>query len=213
MADKVSRLGIFAEEYRKSFAQLNTWPFWRNMIVYFCVFSLLGHLIEWPYCAIGATFFNSVSWTDEVLANPFKPFMVYGIGIIMCAILLAPIKSSLERIHAKGWQALLVFFVFGVFLGMAMELIQGFLQNQPDANGVYPLWDVHDYPGNILGQAWIVNDIMLGAVFTFATWHIFPMCEKRMAQLRAISEDKADMNVAIIFVAFAIITVITYVFV
>ena len=208
LREKISTIG---QAYKTQFARLKTWPFLRNLIVYFCVFSVVGHLIEWPYCAIGATFFNSVSWTDEVLANPLKPFMVYGFGIVICALLLAPIKDGLMKIHAKTWQALLVFFIMSVFLGMAMELIQGFLQNQPDEFGNYPLWDVHDYPGNILGQAWIVNDIMLGAVFSFATWHIYPMSEKRLLELDAISPKEADRNMIFIAVVFFIITFVTYV--
>ena len=197
---------LVTDIYKAAFGRLRTWPFWRNMIVYFCVFSLIGHLIEWPYCAIGAAFFNSVDWSDEVLANPLKPFMVYGIGIVMCAIFLAPFKDDLLARRKKRWQALLEFFVLAVILGMIMELVQGFTQNQP-VDGVYPLWDVHDYPGNILGQAWIVNDLFLGAVFTFATWHIYPMCEKRIAQ---IPPKHANKNCAIIAVGFIVLVLVTY---
>ena len=203
-------MGHIGEAYRKRLKQLATWPFWRSMIVLFCVASLLGHLIEWPYCAAGAAFFNSVSWSDEVLANPFKPFMVYGIGIVACSVLLVPLKDGLRACFDKPWKALLTFYILGVFLGMGMELAQGFTQNQPDANGVYPLWDVHDYPGNILGQAWIVNDLLLGAVFTVAAWHICPMCEMRLEQLNNISSLEANRNAAFVACVFLVLTVVTY---
>ena len=177
------------------------------MVVYFCFFSLIGHLLEWPYCYIGATFFNSMDPLAEVITNPFKPFLVYGFGIVACAIFLAPLKDWLLERMPKGWQALLIFYIFSIFLGMAGELIQGFLQNQP-VNGVYPLWDVSNYPGNILGQAWIVNDILLGVVFTFATWHIYPMCELRLNTLQG---HRAEINAIIVLVIWAILMYVTYV--
>ena len=59
----------------------------------------------------------------------------------------------------------------------------GFLLNQPDAAGNYPLWDNSQLPGNILGQAWIVNDIGLGAVAMLYTWAIYPLCQKALAKV------------------------------
>ena len=106
------------------------------MIIFFCVFSVVGHLVEWPYCWIGMTFFGSVDPTDEVLANPFKPFFVYGIGIVLCCIFLEPFRAFLLKKFGNPWKALAVFYVVSVFLGMVFELTQGFLQNQP-VNGVY----------------------------------------------------------------------------
>ena len=61
---------------------------------------------------------------------------------------------------------------------MAMELAMAFLLNQPDAADNYPLWDNSQLPGNILGQAWIVNDIGLGAVAMLYTWAIYPLAGK-----------------------------------
>lgn len=79
--------------------------------------------------------------------------------------------------------AALEFFVTTVLVCMAMELAMGFLLNQPDAAGNYPLWDNSQLPGNILGQAWIVNDIGLGAVAMLYTWAIYPLCQKALAKV------------------------------
>ena len=155
------------------FSRLLTWPFWRTMILYFCIVSVVGHLIEYPYCWLGMTLFGSVDPTSEVLANPFKPFFVYGVGIVLCCVLLEPFRGFLLRRFSRPVVALLVFYVVSVFIGMVFELTQGFLQNQP-VDGVYPLWDVSDHPGNILGQAWIVNDIFIGLLITFIVWVVLP---------------------------------------
>ena len=190
-----------------SFRRLATARFWYNQIIYFCVFSLLGHLvIEWPYCWIGATFFGTLEPTAEVLTNPFKPFFVYGVAMLVVGVFLDPLKDMLRARCSKRWQALLIFYVISVFLAMAGELIQGFLQNQP-VNGVYPLWDVHDLPGNILGQAWIVNDVLFAVAITLATWVIYPVCERLLGRLVG---RRARVNAVIVVGVFAVLCLVTY---
>ena len=190
-----------------SFRRLTSSRFWYNMLIYFCVFSVVGHTcIEWPYCWFGATFLGTLEPTAEVLTNPFKPFFVYGFAMIFIGIFTDPLKDMLRERCSKTWQALLIFYVLAIFMGMAGELIQGFLQNQP-VNGVYPLWDVHDLPGNILGQAWIVNDIGFGAVITLATWVIYPACEKLMS---ALTGRRARINAIVIVTGFIALCLVTY---
>ena len=188
------------------FARLKTWPFWRTMIIYFCVFSIVGHMVEYPYCWLGMKFFGTVDPTSEVLANPFKPFFVYGIGIVFCCVLLEPFKSYLHFRIRNPKVAMFVFYVISVFLGMGFELGQGFLQNQP-VDGVYPLWDVSTYPGNILGQAWIVNDVLIGLIITVIVWIVLPPCNYYVSHLDA---DVANLACFLIVVGTAILTFITY---
>lgn len=109
--------------------------------------------------------------------------MVYGIGVLVCAIALVPLRIQLAKRRKTMWGAALEFFVITVLVRMAMELAMGFLLNQPDAAGNYPLWDNSQLPGNILGQAWIVNDICLGAVTMLHTWAIYPLCQKALAKV------------------------------
>lgn len=177
------------------------------MLIYFCVFSVLGHvLIEWPYCWIGATFLGTLEPTAEVLTNPLKPFFVYGFAMIAIGAFTDPLKDALRDRFYKTWQALLVFYILSIFMAMAGELIQGFLQNQP-VNGVYPLWDVHDLPGNILGQAWIVNDVLFGVAITFATWILYPGCERLMSNLTGRC---AGINALIVVGLFVPLCLVTY---
>ena len=176
------------------------------MIIFFCVFSVLGHLIEYPYCWLGMTFFDSVDPTDEVLANPFKPFFVYGIGVVLCCVFLEPLRAYLLKKFDSPVQALGVFYIISVLLGMAFELTQGFLQNQP-VNGVYPLWDVSDHPGNILGQAWIVNDIFIGLLITVMVWVVLPPCY-RFAQ--RLENRMANIVCAVVVLGTLALTIVTY---
>ena len=79
--------------------------------------------------------------------------MVYGIGVLVCAIALVPLRIQLAKRHKTMWGAALEYFAITVLVCMAMELAMGFLLNQPDAAGNYPLRDNAQLPGNILGQA------------------------------------------------------------
>ena len=188
------------------FSRLASWPFWRNMIIYFCAVSVIGHLLEYPYCWLGMTLFDSVDPNSEVLSNPFKPFFVYGVGIVLCAICLEPLRKSLLEHCRNPYTALIVFYIISVFIGMAFELTQGFLQNQP-VNGVYPLWDVHDHPGNILGQAWIINDIFIGLLITLIVWVVLPMLN---AFMNRIPDRTANICCVVIVAATIALTVLTY---
>ena len=60
--------------------QPRTWAFWRNIIIYFCVFSVVGHWMEAAYCTLirfgmipGTYDPNSQIWSDWLL-----PLIVYG---------------------------------------------------------------------------------------------------------------------------------------
>ena len=160
----------------------DTFVFWRNLALYFCVFSVVGHWLEIAYC----TFMNIFGIVDEnslVWDDPFYPFLVYGIGTLVCSLLLVPIKNALVKRRKTLWGAAAEFYVITVFVCMFMELAMGFMLNRPDAAGVYPLWDNSQLPLNILGQAWLVNDIALGAVAMFYTWLVYPLCQRALGKI------------------------------
>ena len=71
--------------------------------------------------------------------------------MLVCAIALVPLRIQLVKRRKTVWGAALEFFVITVLVCMAMEFAMGFLLNQPDAAGNYPLWDSSQLPGNIFG--------------------------------------------------------------
>lgn len=210
MSSEEHRQGVlpawFSTPPEADFARLGTWSFWRTMIMAFCLVSVIGHLLEYPYCWIGMQFFGSVDPNSEVLTNPFKPFFVYGIGLVLACIFLEPFRKYLLVRSPTPLRAFAAFYLVSVFIGMAFELTQGFLQNQP-VNGVYPLWDVSDHPGNILGQAWIVNDLLIGALITFIVWVVLPPCSWFA---RRMNPQTANIACGVIVVATAALTIATY---
>lgn len=162
--------------------RLRSPAFWRNLAVYFCAFSVAGHWMEIAYCSFmdlfGIVDDNSLVWGD-----PFYPFLVYGVGVAVCAIALVPLKERLLARRRSTACAAAQFFLITVGVCLVMELAMGLMLNQPNLAGEYPLWDNSALPFNVLGQAWLVNDLALGAVAMLYAWAIYPASEKLLAKV------------------------------
>ena len=182
---------------------LKKWSFWRNQAVYFCCCSVIGHWVEIAYCTFMRLFGiydpESLVWDD-----PFYPFIVYGVAVVVCAIVLVPLKNLLVR-SVNSWAlAVCLCFACSTVVCLLMELGMGFLLNQPDVFGIYPLWDNSDLPLNILSQAWLVNDLFLGAAATFYIWLLYPLFQAGMAKPPS---RWANALAAIVVVSFTILCV------
>lgn len=184
----------------------NSFAFWRNLALYFCVWSVVGHWMEIAYCSF-MNIFGIVDADSLVWDDPFYPFLVYGIGATVCTIALVPLKNALVKRNKTMLAAGAQFYLVTVLVCMIMELAMGFMLNQPNAAGEYPLWDNSQLPLNILGQAWLVNDLALGAVALLYTWVIYPLCQKALAKppLRV-------MNIisAVVVVGFVVLCVVKF---
>ncbi|KGI72740.1 putative ABC transporter permease [Eggerthella lenta] len=154
---------ILSKEDERYGYEPGSFAFWRNLAVYFCVFSVLGHWMEIVYCSF-MNVFGIVDADSLVWDDPMYPFLVYGVGVVVCALVLMPLKTALVARRATLVSAGIQFFAVTVVVCMLMELAMGFMLNQPNAAGEYPLWDNSQLPFNILGQAWLVNDLALAAV-------------------------------------------------
>lgn len=178
MARRMGFHKVSAEDEIGYFAP-KTWWFWRSLIVCFCAMCIIGHWLEIPYCWAMGTFFGIVDEEYALAVDPWwHPYWVYGFGAFFMTILVEPLKEYLIK-HSRnlGW-ALLKCFIIAVFLSMLMELIMGWLINQPDEFGKYPYWDNSYLPLNIFGQAWLVNDLFIGFAAMIYVWIVFPLvCE------------------------------------
>lgn len=179
--------------------------FWRNLAVYFCVFSLVGHFLEIGYCSIMDALFGIVSDNTAVFDDPFFPYLVYGVGVVVCALVLEPLKERLIAKRKTLWGAGLEFFLISVLVFMLMELIMGWMLNRPDPQtGVYPLWDNSQLPFNILKQAWLVNDVGFAAIGMLYTWVVYPLSEKFMNQL---PKKVANVSSAVVIIGFIVLCI------
>lgn len=182
--------------------------FWRCMALAFCAFSLIGHWMEIPYCLFNDWAFGIVEDDSLVFADPMYPFLVYGIAAVLGALFLVPFRDWLVDHYQPLWRAVIRFFLFAVFASMMGELIMGFMLNQPDPlTGEYPLWDNSVLPLNILNQAWLVNDILLGGVVTLYIWVLYPAL---VNLVRAVPEKYGWPLCIVVVVSFTALCVVKF---
>lgn len=184
-------------EGRINYFQPKTWPFWRNIIIYFCVFSVVGHWMEAGYCTLirfgilpGIYDPNSQIWSDWLY-----PFVVYGFGAVACVLLLFPAKNFLEKRLNNRLIALFISFVVNALVCTLIELVMGLMLNQPLPDGSLPLWDYRDMFCNFMGQVCLQNAVAFGVVATLMTWIIYPFLESLI-----IKVPRDAMNIAFIAV-------------
>lgn len=190
--------------------QPKKWSFWRNLIIYFCVFSVVGHWMEAAYCTLirfgllpGIYDPDSQIWHDWLY-----PFLVYGFGVVACILILYPFKNFLQK-RLKGVALpLLISFVANALVCTLIELAMGLMLNQPGPDGVFPLWDYSDMFCNFMGQVCLQNALAFGFVSTLMTWVVYPGMEKL---LRKVPKDVMTIVFVAIVIGFCILYVLYYI--
>ena len=199
---------VLTKEDETGYFEPKTWAFWRGIIMYFFLFSVVGHWMEIPYCLSMDALFGIVDADYAIFLDPlYVPYWVYGAGAAAITILLLPLKIRLVGKRKTMWGAALEFFVMAVVLCAALECIMGWIINQPDQFGEYPYWDNSQLPFNILQQAWLVNDIFLGLVTLGYVWFVFPFCQKFC---KLIGDKAANGLFWAVIAFFVIICVLSY---
>ena len=157
-----------------------TWDFWRSMIIYYCLFSIVGHWMEACYCLTikfgimpGTYDPTSGIWRDYL-----NPFPVYGVGMVACALLLYPIKTKLEEKLGGLVKPLVGSYLVNTLVCAGIELALGFACNQD-----LSLWDYSDMFCNFMGQICLLNSCLFGAVATLMTWIVFPALQRGYIKL------------------------------
>lgn len=172
MSTMISR--ILRKEEIGCFAPF-TWKFWRALFIMFFITCLLGHWLEIPYVNFMSQF-GIVSDDYAALIDPwYVPYWVYGIGAVVMTWIIEPIKESVIEHRKTPWGALLETFLITVVLAAILETGIGLIINQPDAAGEFPFWDNSQLPLNILGQGWLVNDLVIGVVAMVYVWILYPV--------------------------------------
>jgi uncharacterized membrane protein len=115
---------------------------------------------------------DSQIWSDWLY-----PFVVYGFGFCACVLVLYPIRTFLRSRIKNEFVALGLSFVANALVCGVIELVMGLMLNQPDANGVYPLWDYSNMFLNFMGQICFLNTSLFGIVATVMTWVVYPALE------------------------------------
>lgn len=172
------------------------WPFVRNLIIYFIVFSVLGHWMEAGMCQFIRLGWvqgeydptNTMLWRDW-----FYPYPMEGAAVVIIALVLYPMwKWMLEKFKRPVFGYVLSFFANALTCSL-IEFSMGLVVN---AN--HQLWDYSDNFGNIMGQVCLQNALAFGVAASLIAWFVYPMMERWLARV-------PDYAMNIVFVVIAVI--------
>ena len=184
--------------------------YWRNLAIYFCVFSVVGHWMEAGYCTLirFGLLPGIYDPTSQIWSDWLYPFMIYGIGFDVCALLFFPLKNWLQqKIHVR-FVPFVISFVVNAAVCAGIELAMGLMLNQPLPDGSLPLWDYRDMAFNFMGQICLANAIAFGVAASIVTWFVYPALEGLLVRM---PKDTVRIVSVVVFVGFAFLLALYYI--
>ena len=157
------------------------WPFVRNLIIYFIVFSNLGHWMEMAMCQLiimgvvqgdyDPT--NTMLWRDWLF-----PFAMEGFAVVFIALFLYPLFEWLKKRFSNPVLPYVLSFIANALFCTVVEFAGGML-----VNAHHELWDYSDMFCNIMGQVCLQNTMAFGVAASLITWFVYPFLERLIARV------------------------------
>lgn len=156
--------------------RMRTWEFWRDLLIYFIVFSLLGHWAEMLFCQliVAGVFMGGYDPTNAMLWSQWLfPFTAEGAAAVAIVVILHPaarwlLKATGNRVAL----AVLLSFLLNAALCTAIDFTTGMVANQH-----FELWDYRDMPFNFMGQVCLQNSIVYSIAATLIVWVVYPLLD------------------------------------
>ena len=157
------------------------WPFYRNLIMYFILFSVLGHWMEMGMCQFIILGLvqgeydpsNTLLWRDWLY-----PFPMEGAAVVIIALVLYPFYLWLKKKVKPRALVYVISFLSGALLCTLIEFSMGLI-----VNADLQLWDYRDNFCNFMGQVCLQNTMAFGVVASVITWWVYPLLERWIARV------------------------------
>lgn len=157
------------------------WPYIRNLIMYFIMFSVLGHWMEMAMCQLIIMGLvqgeydptNTMLWRDWLY-----PFPMEGAAVVLIALFMYPLKEWLVKKINNPVLPYVVSFLANALLCSLIEFSMGLI-----VNADHQLWDYTNNFGNIMGQVCLQNTLAFGVAASLVAWFIYPFMERWIAQV------------------------------
>ena len=168
--------------------RVRTWEFWRDLIMYFIVFSFIGHWAEILFCRLilAGVFMGGYDPTNAMLWDQWLfPFSAEGTALAAVVVFLHPIATKLQNRYGQhSIRAVLLSFLANFVVCTSIDFGTGMVANQH-----YELWDYRDMPFNFMGQVCLQNSMGYSIAATLVVWGLYPLMDKG---LRKLPKDAAD---------------------
>ena len=157
------------------------WPFVRNLAIYYCVFSLMGHWMECAFCTLIRLGLvhgdfdpsNTMLWRDW-----FYPFPMEGLAVVGIALVLHPLWQWLRQHIRNNVPVYLLSFLANMAFCTAIEYVMGQF-----VNADLQLWNYSDMPFNFQGMICLQNAVGFGLVASLIAWIVYPVMEWYIARI------------------------------
>jgi uncharacterized membrane protein len=170
-----------------------TWrqpEFWRNLFLYFWIFSLVGHIIEIIWALLG-----NATGLREVPASTIPLFSIavpYGLGAVALRLLLYPLVQK-RKINLAAT------FALSALLTTAIEFICAALMVA--FTGHLAFWNYSDRFLNLWGYICLGNSLLFGLGSTVALKWVFPWFDRLLAK---IPKKWLGVGTLILFIAYVL---------
>ena len=168
--------------------RVRTWEFWRDLAVYFIVFSFLGHWAEMLFCRLilAGVFMGGYDPTNAMLWDQWLfPFSAEGTALAAVVVLLHPVAHRLQkRFGERSPKAVGMSFLLNGLICTSIDFITGITCNLD-----YHLWDYRDMPFNFMGQVCLQNSMVYTIAATIIVWLVYPLMD---GQIRRMPRQVSD---------------------
>lgn len=176
-----------------------SWGFWRNLIIYYCFFSLAGHWMESAFCMLiragivagEVDLNNTMLWRDW-----FYPFPMEGMAVVLIGLILYPLFMKLLKSVKIPAVAYAISFVVNGLVCVAIEYTMGQF-----VNADLQLWDYSNMPFNLNGMICLQNGLGFAFAASVICWAVYPALERLFARL---SNNVMNLVLVVVLASYAI---------
>lgn len=156
--------------------RIRTWEFWRDLLIYFIVFSLLGHWAEMLFCQliVAGVFMGGYDPSNAMLWSQWLfPFTAEGAAAVAIVFILHPVSQwLLNKTGGRIALAVLLSFLLNAAVCTCIDFTTGMVANQN-----FELWDYRDMPFNFMGQVCLQNSMVYSIAATLIVWVFYPLMD------------------------------------
>ena len=156
--------------------RVRKWEFWRDLAIYFIVFSIVGHWAEILFCQLilAGVFMGGYDPSNAMLWDQWLfPFTAEGVALVAIVLILHPVSRwLLKKTGNRVLLALLLSFLVNMAVCTSIDFTTGMIANQD-----YQLWDYRDMPFNFMGQVCLQNSLVYSIAATFIVWVVYPFMD------------------------------------
>ena len=162
--------------------RVRTRTFWRDLMIYFVSFSMLGHWAEMLFCQliVAGVFMGDYDPSNAMLWSQWLfPFTAEGAAAVMIVLVLHPAaRWLLKKTGGRVWLAVLLSFLLNALVCTSIDFTTGMIANQD-----YSLWDYRALPFNFMGQVVLQNSMVYSIAATLIVWVFYPLMDTALRRM------------------------------